>query len=142
MQIIRETLKVVTDQKQQFLDLTKQVRDVLKRHSVRDGILLLNTLHTTTALFINEVQPALLADLKNLMARLVRERDGYFHNDPHYSDCDRGNATAHLRATLFGNNVALGVSDGELVLGQHQGIIFAELDGPRERTLELQVLGA
>ncbi len=142
MKIIHETMKVVTEQKQQFFDLTKQVHDVLRRHSVREGILLLNTLHTTTALFINEVQPALLADLKNLMARLVKDGDGYFHNDPSYSDCDRGNATAHLRATLFSKNVAVGVSDGELVLGQYQAIIFAELDGPRERTLELQLLGA
>ena len=82
-----------------------------------------------------------MEDLKMLLRRLVKEQDGYRHNDPRYSDCDRHNAASHLRATLLGQTLALAVSEGRLELGRWQSIILAELDGPRERTLAVQVIG-
>jgi secondary thiamine-phosphate synthase enzyme len=75
------------------------------------------------------------------MERLVPERGGYRHDDPRYSDCERGNAQAHLRVALLGRSVATGVSGGDLVLGRFQSIILAEFDGPRKREINLQVLG-
>ncbi len=141
MRIARETIRLVTAEKVEFHDITKKVKDCLAKHDIKEGILLLNSLHTTVALFVNEFQDALLHDLKLLLGRLIQERDGWRHNDPRYSDCDRHNAASHLRAMFLGRNLALGVSGGDLVLGRYQSIIFAELDGPRERDLELQVIG-
>jgi len=141
MKVVRETIRLATQQKMEFLDITKWVRECLVKHGVKEGVLLLNSLHTTVALFINEFQEALLYDLRALLGRLIKEQDGYRHNDPRYSDCDRNNAASHLRAMFLGRNLALGVADGELVLGKFQSIIFAELDGPRERELEVQVIG-
>ena len=86
-------------------------------------------------------QGALVEDLTNLLSRLVKERNGYRHDDPRYSDCERGNAHAHLRATLLGRSVAVGISGGELSLGRFQSVIFAELDGPRQRTVDVQMMG-
>jgi secondary thiamine-phosphate synthase enzyme len=63
------------------------------------------------------------------------------HNDPEHSDCDRGNADAHLRAMLLGHSVTLQVSGGEVVLGQWQRVLVAELDGPRSRSLRVQIMG-
>ena len=63
------------------------------------------------------------------------------HNDPQHSDCDRVNADAHLRAMLLGHSLTLQVSGGEPVLGQWQRVLVAELDGPRSRTLRVQVMG-
>ena len=60
------------------------------------------------------------------------ERGGYRHDDPRYSDCERGNAHAHLRAALLGRSIAVGLNNGELSLGRFQSVIFAELDGPRK----------
>ena len=76
------------------------------------------------------------------MNRVIVE-DGlrYKHNSPEWSDCDRSNATSHLRSLLFSNGVMLPVVDGKPVLGQFQSLILAELDGPRERTLKVQLLG-
>jgi secondary thiamine-phosphate synthase enzyme len=71
----------------------------------------------------------------------VPERAGYRHDDPRYSDCERGNASSHLRAALLGRNIAVGFSNGELTLGRFQSIIFAELDGPRKREIAVQVIG-
>ena len=99
------------------------------------------TLLCACALFLNEFQGALIDDLKTLMERLVVERGGDRHDDPRYSDCERGNAHAHLRATLLGRSIAIGVNDGDLTLGRFQSIIFAELDGPRRREIAVQVIG-
>ena len=125
----------------EIIDVTKLVRDVVQASGIRNGITVANTLHTTCALFINEFQASLMADLELLAERLVPAAAGYRHDDPRYSDCERGNAEAHLRTALLGRTITLGVSDGELVLGRFQSIIFAELDGPRRRCLAVQVLG-
>lgn len=130
-----------TEERTEVTDITKLVRDAIQQFPVTSGIALVNTLHTTCALFINEYQAALVSDLKALVERLVPERNGYRHDDPRYSDCERGNAHSHLRAALLGRNVAVGINHGDLTLGRFQSIIFAELDGPRRREITVQVVG-
>jgi thiamine phosphate synthase YjbQ (UPF0047 family) len=71
----------------------------------------------------------------------VKPKDGWRHDDPEVSDCDRENAHSHLQASLLGHAVSFSVSKGKLVLGQFQAIIAAELDGPRNRDLALQIIG-
>jgi secondary thiamine-phosphate synthase enzyme len=122
-------------------DITKLVREAIQQSPISAGIALINTMHTTCALFINEFQSALIDDLKGLVERLVPERAGYRHDDPRFSDCERGNAHSHLRAALLGRSIAVGVSDRELTLGRFQSIIFAEFDGPRKREIAVQVIG-
>jgi secondary thiamine-phosphate synthase enzyme len=122
-------------------DITKIVREAIQQSPISAGIALINTMHTTCALFINEFQSALIDDLKGLVERLVPERAGYRHDDPRFSDCERGNAHSHLRAALLGRSIAIGVNDGELTLGRFQSIIFAEFDGPRKREIAVQVIG-
>jgi secondary thiamine-phosphate synthase enzyme len=141
MRVSQDAIEIRTEENQQFLDVTKQVQDVVRRSGIRNGTLLVNPLHTTVALFVNEFQSALLTDLGGALQKLVPRRDGYFHDDPRYSDCDRGNAHAHLRATLLGRPIALAVADGEALLGQYQSVILAELDGPRDRRLQVQIVG-
>ena len=141
MKVVREALDIETTENQQFLDITKQVRDVLDRSTIKSGMLVINSLHTTVALFLNEHQSALMDDLGVLLQKLVPRRDGYFHDDPRYSDCDRGNAHAHRRAMLLGRSISLAITDGEPVLGQYQSVLMAELDGPRKRKVHVHMLG-
>lgn len=141
MRVNRDTITIHTTAAQQFLDITKRAQTVLDRTGVRNGMILINSLHTTIALFINEFQEALLEDVAGILQKLIPWRNGYCHDDPRYSDCDRANAHAHLRATLLGRSIALGVADRAILLGQYQRVILAELDGPRERHLQVQVLG-
>ena len=141
MKVSRQTLELASEERMEFLDITKQIRDVVQKHPISDGIVLVNSLHTTVALFVNEYQGALIEDLKKMVSSLVSEKNGYRHDDPRYSDCERGNAHAHLRAALLGRSIAVGLSGGELSLGRFQSIIFAELDGPRPRAIDIQVMG-
>ncbi len=139
--VVRKTFTLLSEKRTELLDITKQIRDILLSADVKEGILLVNSLHTTVALFVNEFQAALIEDLKGLLERIVNERHGYRHDDPRYSDCERGNAHSHLRAALLGRSVAIGISGGDLSLGRFQSIIFAELDGPRHRTVDVQIIG-
>jgi secondary thiamine-phosphate synthase enzyme len=72
---------------------------------------------------------------------MVARDDAWVHNDPDHSDCDRMNADSHLRALLLGHSLTLQISGGEVVLGQWQRILLGELDGPRARSLRVQVIG-
>jgi secondary thiamine-phosphate synthase enzyme len=141
MKVVREILTVRTEQAQEVTDITKRVRDIVGRSAIRDGVLVVNSLHTTFALFVNEFQRALIDDLGALLQKLVPRRDGYAHDDPRYSDCDRENGHAHLRSMLLGRSVSLPVQDGEPVLGQYQSILAAEMDGPRARSIGIMVMG-
>jgi secondary thiamine-phosphate synthase enzyme len=141
MKVFNASFTLSTEERCEVSDITKLVREVIQQSPVANGIALINTLHTTCALLINEFQSALIDDLKNLIERLVPERGGYRHDDPRYSDCERGNACAHLRAALLGRSIAVGLNNGELALGRFQSVIFAELDGPRKREITVQVMG-
>jgi len=141
MKAFSTALTLQSEEPTEVSDITKLVRDAIQQFPVTTGIALINTMHTTCALFINEYQAALIEDLKGLIERLVPERKGYRHDDPRYSDCERGNAHSHLRAALLGRSIAVGVTNGDLTLGRFQSIIFAELDGPRKRDITVQVIG-
>jgi secondary thiamine-phosphate synthase enzyme len=141
LRLINETVRVVTDKRLELYNLTERVADVIKRHDVKDGMVLLSSLHTTLALFVNEWQNALLHDIKSMLDKVVSPNDSWKHNDPEFSDCDRQNAHSHLQASLLGHAVSFSVSKGKLVLGQFQAIIAAELDGPRHRDLAVQIIG-
>ena len=98
-------------------------------------------MHTTCALVINEWQDALVHDVKTYIQSLTGTDTYYRHNDPALSDCDRHNADSHLRSLILGMTLTFQIADGEIVLGEWQSIIMAELDGPRERTVRLQAMG-
>jgi secondary thiamine-phosphate synthase enzyme len=136
-----DTLTVQTEERVELLDVTDRVAALVRSVAVREGLVSLWSMHTTFAVFMNEAQQALHADIKRLLETMVDRDADWKHNDPDHSDCDRLNADAHLRAMLLGHSLTLHVTRGELVLGQWQRVLVAELDGPRSRTLRVQVMG-
>jgi secondary thiamine-phosphate synthase enzyme len=136
-----ENFVIDTHDRIELVDLTDRVMEYVRRTQIREGMLALWSMHTTCALFINESQKALLDDIKRFLEDVVAQDRYYRHNDPEHSDCDRMNADSHLRAMLLGHSLTLQISGREIVLGQWQRILMAELDGPRARTLRVQVLG-
>jgi secondary thiamine-phosphate synthase enzyme len=136
-----ETLIVETDERIEIVDLTERIMELARRVGVREGVFSLWSMHTTCAVFINENQKALAKDIKAFLEHTVARDAEWLHNDPDHSDCDRMNADSHLRALLLGHSMTLQISGGEVVLGQWQRILMAELDGPRARSLRVQVMG-
>jgi secondary thiamine-phosphate synthase enzyme len=136
-----ETLSVSTSSRLDVLDVTDRVMALVHACPVTEGMVSLVSLHTTCCVFVNEFQKALAADFKRFLEQVAAEGGNWLHNDPKHSDCERTNADSHLRALLLGHGVTLQVSGGELVLGQWQRVLLAELDGPRTRTLRMSVMG-
>jgi secondary thiamine-phosphate synthase enzyme len=141
LKMFSRTLQVVTGSRVELYNVTDKIKDLVKSSGIKAGFLILSTLHTTTAVFINEFQAALMADVKHFLERLANREQGYLHNCEDCSDCERKNADAHIRALVLGHNVTLPIQGGNIPLGQWQSILFAELDGPRERSLTAQVIG-
>jgi secondary thiamine-phosphate synthase enzyme len=136
-----EKFDVDTTERVEILDVTERVMAIVRQAGIAEGLVNLFSTHTTCTLFINEFQSALTADIKTFLEQIVARDANWRHNDPRHSDCDRMNADAHLRALLLGHSLTLQISGGEVVLGQWQRILMAELDGPRARTLRIQIWG-
>jgi secondary thiamine-phosphate synthase enzyme len=141
MTVRAETITIQTAERFELIDITDQIRAFLARAHVTEGLLSVWSMHTTCAVFINEAQLALHADIKRALEQIIARETDWMHNDPKHSDCDRSNADAHLRAMLLGHSLTLQIGGGELVLGQWQRVLAAELDGPRTRSLRVQVMG-
>jgi secondary thiamine-phosphate synthase enzyme len=141
LQLYLETILYKTRERLELINITRDLNEVVRKHGLKAGFIIVQSLHTTTAVFINEFQQALVDDMKSFLERLVGRLDYWRHNDPRLSECDRQNAASHLRAMVLGHTLSLPVRNGELMLGNWQSVILAELDGPRERSVQIQVLG-
>lgn len=131
----------ITNDRLQLLNITERINEIVRKSGVRDGMVHLQSLHTTSAIFINEWQDALLHDVKSFFEQVVIGDQYYRHNDPAFSDCERKNADSHMRGMLMGQTLCLQVRNASVLLGTWQSIIFAEFDGPRSRSLAVQVSG-
>ena len=141
MRSINNTVLVDSREKQQLLNLTGSLKEAVRAAGIQNGFVGMYSQHTTASVFVTESQAALLDDVVEFFGEVVKEGRPYKHNSPEFSDCDRKNATAHLRALLLGQSVVIPVVDGKPVLGQFQSVMLAEFDGPRQRAIHVQVLG-
>ena len=128
-------MEIVTSRQIEIVDITDGIERYVNDCGREKGICLVYSLHTTTALIINEADEALLNDILKLMERIAPQAAGYQH------DRGDGNAHAHLRAALLGNSVIIPVEKGGLALGTWQRILFIEMDGPRKRRLSIRIIG-
>ena len=139
--VVHKVIDWITQDRTQLFNITERINDVVRRSGIREGLVQVQSLHTTTAVFINEWQDALLHDVKTYIEQSVARDYPWRHNDPAYSDCERQNADSHLRGMLMGQTLCLQVRNAGVLLGTWQKIILAEFDGPRTRTLSVQVMG-
>ena len=139
--VFNKIIDWITNDRMQLLNITDRVNDLVRKSGVRVGLIHLQSLHTTTAVFINVWQDALVHDVKTFFEHVVDGQQYYRHNDPEYSDCERQNADSHLRGMLMGQTLCLQVRKGTVLLGTWQKIMFAEFDGPRSRSLAVQISG-
>jgi|Deesub1362A_J573_1020465.scaffolds.fasta_scaffold01437_13 secondary thiamine-phosphate synthase enzyme len=128
-------IKIHTKERVEVIDITSEVRRAVEESGTKDGICTVFTLHTTTALILNEREERLINDLKNFLEKFVPSKGNYKHNEID------SNADSHLRAILLSPSISIPVADGDLFLGTWQSILFVELDGPRSRNLIVKVVG-
>ncbi len=124
---------VETSSRNQMVDITSQVEDIVTGSGVRSGLCLIQVLHTTAGLTINEnADPDVRVDIIEQLTRIVPFSKDYHHNE--------GNSDAHVKASLVGFSESLFVDDSSLVLGTWQGVYLCEFDGPRRRYVVIKVV--
>jgi secondary thiamine-phosphate synthase enzyme len=138
----RKGFTITTETRRQAIDIRPQIEEAVQSAGVQNGLVIANCLHTTCSVVITESAGQGIDHFVRLMSHVIEEEGAYRHNDLRWSDCERGNATAHLRATLLGHGVTIGITDGALALEAIQSILLTEWDGPRSRTVDVQILGA
>lgn len=144
MHISHQILELQTAPGIDIQNLTGQLQAALAASGVHNGLMVITSRHTTTALGVNEYEPRLLEDLRTLFQRLAPPDAPYQHNDIHLRDCppdEPENAHSHLLAMLLSSSETVSVVDGSLALGVWQSVLFFELDGPRRRQINLQIIG-
>lgn len=129
-----EEIRVRTTARSEMVEITEEVQEVVSRGGVRDGVAVVQSLHTTAAITLNEnADPFVVDDVLGKLERLIpREERFYQHAE--------GNSDSHLKTSFFGPSLTVIVSGGRLVLGTWQGIYLCEFDGPRERRVAIQLL--
>ncbi|MGK7926942.1 MAG: secondary thiamine-phosphate synthase enzyme YjbQ [Spirulina sp.] len=144
MKIINEIIEIPTNEGISIHNVTPIIIEKLEKTRIKNGQILVFSRHTTTALAINENEERLLEDVKVYLQKLAPESDQYLHNDLHLRIVppnEPKNAHSHLMAMTLATSEIIPVVEGKLALGTWQSVLFFELDGPRKRTLFLQISG-
>jgi len=129
-----KTITIETIERNQMIDITSIVEEVVRETGIKDGVCYVLVPHTTAAVTINEnSDPDVPIDILNALAKLIPYKDNYRHLE--------GNSDAHVKASLFGNMVTVIINSGKLVLGTWQSLFFCEFDGPRKRKIMIKTLG-
>ena len=135
-------LHYMTDEYNQYLIITKDVEEAIQKSKIKNGMVTVETKHTTTGISVNEALECLESDIDVFLGKLVPE-------DVPYSHCHilrdygstGGNPTCHIKAMLTGNHCHFPLIDGKLVKGSAQDIWFCEYDGPSQRTVNVIIQG-
>jgi secondary thiamine-phosphate synthase enzyme len=125
---------VTTHVRTELLDITDKVKDAVVQSQVGSGMCFVYVPHTTAAVTVNESYDSDVArDITAALSKLV----------PHGANCahSEGNSDAHIKAAMVGSCQAIPVEEGRLALGRWQGVFFCEFDGPRQRRVQVQVIG-
>jgi secondary thiamine-phosphate synthase enzyme len=122
---------VKTNSKQELIDITDKVQNAVSESKVKEGVCIIQILHTTAALTVNEnADPDVKSDI--IKALSIFDRDDYEHGE--------GNSPAHVKSSLVGSSLNVIVKGSQLQLGTWQGITFCEFDGPRSRQVLIETI--
>jgi secondary thiamine-phosphate synthase enzyme len=131
-----EYMTVQTKERREFLNITPSIKAAVEKSGIRDGIVLISSLHSNSALFVNDEEPGLLQDITEWADRIAP-----FGPDYRHSARSESNAGAHLQSLLLNHQAFVSLADGKLELGPWQNVIYAELDGQRPKRILIKILG-
>jgi secondary thiamine-phosphate synthase enzyme len=136
MRIHNDYITVQTKLKREFLNITSNLKDAAEKSGIRDGFILVSSLHGNSGIFVNDDDAGLLGDIDEWANTLAPFRENYQH-----SPRAESNAAAHLQSLLLNHQAMIALTEGKLELGPWQQVIYAELDGMRPKRILVKVLG-
>jgi secondary thiamine-phosphate synthase enzyme len=134
----REYLTFNTDTRRAFINITPLVRKIIEKSTIKEGLCLINAMHITASVFINDDEDGLHADYDNWLERLAPHApaDQYRHNET-----GEDNADAHLKRQIMGREVIVAITDGKIDFGPWEQIFYGEFDGRRSKKVLVKVIG-
>jgi len=137
MKSYREELWFHTETRRAFINITPKVQECLRQSGVQEGFVLVNAMHITASVFINDDESGLHQDMEEWLEELAPEKphSQYAHNT--FED----NADAHLKRSIMGREVMVAVTEGELDFGPWEQIFYGEFDGQRDKRVLVKIIG-
>lgn len=137
MKSYRKELVFNTPTRRAFINITSEVQQALTQSTIQEGFVLVNAMHISASVFINDDEAGLHYDFENFLEKLAPEKpyDQYQHNG--YED----NADAHLKRQIMGREVVVAITKGKLDFGPWEQIFYGEFDGKRNKRVLIKIIG-
>lgn len=138
MKHYREELIFNTKTRVAFINMTSKVESAIKKSGIRNGLCLINAMHITASVYINDDEQGLLQDYKKWLENIAPHEpiDQYRHNDT-----GEDNADAHIKRQIMGREVVVAITEGELDFGPWEQIFYGEFDGQRDKRVLIKIIG-
>jgi secondary thiamine-phosphate synthase enzyme len=131
-----DEFRIKTSQREMLIDITNEIRSIIRKYEIEQGVCRVFVPHTTAGVTINEnADPSVIKDISNYLNKIIPKGGGLGYSFKH----GEGNSDAHIKCTLTGHSVDILIHKNRLMLGTWQGIMFAEYDGPRNRRVYVQI---
>ena len=136
MKILTEYLWFNTKKNREYVNITRQVEEVLNKSGIKDGMILVSAMHITAGVYVNDAESGLIQDIDEWLDKLAPV-------NPHYKHHQTGedNGEAHLKSLIIHHEIIVPVTDGRLDFGPWQQIYYAEFDGQRRKRVIVKVMG-
>lgn len=138
MKSYREEIWMHTSNRLDFINITDQVQQALKKSSIKEGLCLVNAMHITASVFINDDESGLHRDFKKWLEKMAPHApiSQYDHNNT-----GEDNGDAHIKRQIFGREVVVAVTNGKLDFGPWEQIFYGEFDGKRDKRILIKIIG-
>jgi len=136
MKSYREELWFDTPTRRAYINITPQIEAAVQKSGIREGLVLVNAMHITASVYVNDDEPGLLKDYDDFLERLAPQEGMYRHNDT-----GEDNGDAHVKRQLMGREVVVAVTKGRLDFGPWEQIFYGEFDGRRRKRVLVKVIG-
>jgi len=136
MKVYTDYLYLTTKKEKEIVNITSQVENIVNKSGVKEGMVLVNSMHITSSVFINDEEPGLKQDFLKWLEQIAPERPNYLHHQT-----GETNADAHLKRTIMGREVVVAITNGELDFGPWEQIFYGEFDGQRKKRIVVKVMG-
>ncbi len=137
MKSLTEYLWFNTKNKIEFVNITEEIQKIVSKSGVKEGLCLVNAMHITASVFVNDDESGLIADFREWLEKLApTDVSKYRHNLT-----GEENAHAHLKRTIMGREVVVAITNGKLDLGPWEQIFYGEFDGQRRKRVLVKIIG-
>ncbi|MBI3991069.1 MAG: YjbQ family protein [Candidatus Omnitrophica bacterium] len=137
MKSYTQTVWINTKAKQEFINITPQIEEAVEKSGVKEGLCLVNSMHITSSIFINDDESGLHRDFSAWLEKLAPYgKDKYQHNLT-----GEDNADAHLKRTIMGRETVVAITNGKLDFGPWEQIFYGEFDGQRRKRILIKIIG-